>query len=86
MKLIDALHLRRLMLMLLLALLAGCAHNSSAPCPPAPQPAVPPLPAQAKQQSWPTFSASVAKLFEEWQRKLTTPSTEGEPAKPPTNP
>jgi hypothetical protein len=67
-------------LLVLAMLLTGCAHTSP-PSKPVPPPAIPPLPAEAKQASWPTFSRNVQALFQRWQDSLTTPSSEDKPAK-----
>lgn len=73
-----------LLLALLLALLSGCAKDSSLYVPPAHQPAIPPLPAQARQVDSPTWSASAQTDIERWLQSLTEPSSPAEPAKPPT--
>lgn len=53
-------------------LLSGCASGSplSLPVPP---PAVPPLPAQARQDGSPTHSARAQTDIEQWLQMLTEP-------------
>ena len=58
--------------LLLLLLLSGCASGSTL-CTPVPPPAVPPLPAQARQDGSPTHSASAQTAIEQWLRLLTAP-------------
>lgn len=71
--------------LLLLSLLTGCAHDSplSRPTPP---PAIPPLPAQAKQTDSPTFSERARIDIETWLQRLTEPSSPALPASSPTPP
>ncbi len=61
------------MLLALVLLLTGCAHTppSSQPVPP---PAIPPLPATARQTDSPGFSAKASSDIERWQQLLTAPS------------
>lgn len=72
-------------LLVLLVLLTGCAHNSPLSKPP-PQPAIPPLPAQARQTDSPTYSANALNDIEQWQLRLIEPSLPVMPAKPATKP
>lgn len=72
------------MRLLPLVLLSGCASDSTLYVPPAHQPAIPPLPAQARQIDSPKFSASAQADIETWLQRLTEPSSPEEPAKPPT--
>jgi hypothetical protein len=51
--------------------------------PPAYQPAIPPLPAQARQTDWPKFSESALNDIEQWQLRLIEPLLPAEPAKRP---
>ena len=69
--------------LLLLSLLTGCAHDSplSRPTPP---PAIPPLPAQARQVDLPTFSERAQTNIEAWRQRLTEPSSLALPASSPT--
>lgn len=69
-----------------LMLLIGCAHDSTLYVPPDHQPAIPPLPAQARQVDSPKFSASAQKSIEKWLQLLTEPSSPVEPVKPHTKP
>ena len=73
-----------LLLALLLALLNGCASDSTLYVPPAHQPAIPPLPSQARQTDSPTWSASAQTDIEQWLQSLTEPSLPAAPARPPT--
>lgn len=73
-----------LMLALLVLLLEGCATDSTLFVPPAHQPAIPPLPAQARQTDSPTFSANAQTDIEQWLQALTTQSSPAAPAKPVT--
>lgn len=73
------------MLLLLTLLCAGCAHDSPLSRP-APGPAIPPLPAQARQVDSPTFSASAQRDIQQWQQQLTEPSSPARRASGPTNP
>ena len=73
-----------LLLALLLALLSGCAKDSTLFVPPAHQPAIPPLPSQARQVDSPTWSASAQTDIEKWLQSLTEPSSPAGPVKPPT--
>lgn len=68
--------------MLLLLLLSGCAA-SSPPSRPVPPPQIPPLPAQARQQDWPTHSQAARAHMEQWLQLLTDQSSPGAPARPP---
>jgi len=72
-----------LLLVLLLVLLSGCASDSTLYAPPAHLPAIPPLPAQARQTDSPKFSANAQTDIETWLQRLTEPSSPEEPAKPP---
>lgn len=74
------------MLPLLLVLLSACASDSTLYVPPAHQPAIPLLPAQARQIDSPKFSANAQIDIERWLRRLTEPSSQVEPAKPATTP
>ena len=74
------------MLPLLLVLLSGCATDSTLYAPPAHQPAIPPLPAQARQIDSPKFSANAQTDIEKWLQRLTEQSSPGSPAKPLTTP
>jgi len=71
-----------LMLLLLPALLSGCASDSSLFVPPAHQPAIPPLPAQARQNDLPKFSENVLNDLEQWQLRLIEPSLQDELVRP----
>lgn len=68
--------------MLLLPVLTGCASDSTLYVPPNHAPAIPPLPAQARQTDSPTFSASAQTDIEKWLLRLIEPSLPAEPAKP----
>lgn len=70
----------------LLVLLSGCASDSTLYVPPAHQPVIPPLPAQARQTDSPKFSANAQIDIERWLQRLTEPSSQAEPAKPATTP
>ena len=72
------------MLPLLLALLSGCASDSTLYVPPAHQPVIPPLPAQARQTDSPKFSVSAQTDIEKWLQRLTEPSSPATPVKPAT--
>jgi len=72
-------------LLVLLVLLTGCAHNSPLSKPP-PQPAIPPLPAQARQVDSPTFLRSAWTDIEQWQLLLIEPLLQDAPAKESTIP
>lgn len=81
---------RSLMLLLPLMLLQGCASVSQ-PSPPvvAPPPAIPPLPAVARQPTpppicSPTCSAGLMKLRTELLNMLTQPASPAEGASAPT--
>ena len=72
-----------LMPTLLLALLAGCG-SASLPSRPAPGPAIPPLPAQARQTDSATHSQHAQTDIETWLQPQTVPSLPGGPASAPT--
>ena len=74
---------RALMLMLPLALLAGCG-GASLPSRPTPAPVIPPLPAQARQTDSATHSQRAQTDIEAWLQPQTTPSPPGAPASAPT--
>ena len=69
--------------LLLPALLSACASGSPL-SKPTPQPAIPPLPAQARQTDSPIFSANALNDIEQWQLRLIEPSLQDTPAKPAT--
>lgn len=58
------------MLLLPLLLLTACATQPEPPLIVAP-PAIPPLPAEARQTASPTFSQRWAEKVQEWQKRLT---------------
>lgn len=74
----------RLMLLVPLALLAGCGTL------PTPSPAtadrVPALPVEARQTDSPTFSRKASSDIERWLRLLTEPSSQDKPVRPATTP
>lgn len=76
---------QRPLLLALLALLSGCAHNSPLlrPVPPA---AIPPLPAQARQVDSPKFSENAQTDIEQWQLRLIEPLLPAAPANKSTIP
>ena len=74
------------MRLLLPVLLSACASDSPLFVPPNHAPAIPPLPAQARQTDSPTYSASARIDIEKWLQRLTEPSLPAEPAKPATKP
>ncbi|SEF28544.1 hypothetical protein SAMN03159371_03724 [Variovorax sp. NFACC28] len=69
-----------LMLLPLLVLSSGCAHNSTPSAPPSVQPALrPSLPVEARQPKPPSIclpscSAGVERLFGSWGDSLTLPT------------
>ena len=63
-----------LMLTLLPLLLSACASTPSS-SPPVPGPVIPPLPTEARQPDLPQFSAKALSDIEQWQRRLTAPSS-----------
>jgi hypothetical protein len=69
--------------MLLLALLAGCG-SVSPPSRPTPGPAIPPLPAQARQTDSATHSQRAQVDIETWLQPQTAPSSPARPASGPT--
>lgn len=73
-----------LRLLLPLVLLTSCASDSTLFVPPMHQPAIPPLPEQAKQTSSPTYSANAQTDIEAWLRVLTPLSSPAAPASSPT--
>lgn len=73
-----------LRLALLTLLLHGCASDSTLYAPPNHAPAIPPLPAQARQTDSPTYSASAQTDIEKWLQRLTEPSSPATPVKPAT--
>ena len=73
-----------LTLTLLALLLAGCAHESPL-SKPVPAPAIPPLPAQARQTDLPTFSRNAQIDMQAWLLPPTAPSSPGMRVKPPTD-
>lgn len=76
--------------LVLTLLLAACASNSpSSPPLRVEPPAIPPLPAQARQPESscsPTCSATWSRLVEQWQQKLMPPAQPGNSAPRPTKP
>lgn len=73
---------RVLMLALLVLLLSGCASVSQPSCV---TPAIPPLPAQARQNPaplWcsPTCSRGLITERENWLKRLTPPASQDKPA------
>lgn len=74
---------RALMLMLPLALLAACG-SASPLFRPTPAPAIPPLPAQARQPDSATHSQRAQTSIEAWLQPQTTPLPPGSPASAPT--
>ena len=72
-----------LMLPPLLLLLTACA---TPPAPPliVPAPAIPPLPAAARQTASPTYSQQWSALVEQWRQTLTPPLSPARPASAPT--
>lgn len=68
----------------LLMLLQGCEHTSLSVV--APPPTVPPLPATARQTSPPTFSERARSDMQEWQQRLTAPSSPASSASASTTP
>ena len=68
----------------LLVLLTSCATDSTLYVPPAHQPAIPPLPAQARQTASPQHSANAQTDIEQWLQSLTQPSSPDTPASGPT--
>lgn len=67
--------------MLLLPVLTGCASDSTLYVPPNHAPAIPPLPAQARQTDSPTQSANALTDIERWLQLLTDLSSPAEPAR-----
>lgn len=76
---------RALTLLLLPMLCAACGHNSPR-SEPVPGPAIPPLPAQARQTDSPTFSINAQRDIRRWQQLLTEPSSPARPASAASNP
>lgn len=72
------------LLLVLLVLLSACGHDSPLFVPPAHQPAIPPLPTQARQTESPEFSANAQIAIERWLQLLTEPSSLASPVKPAT--
>lgn len=80
---------RALMLLLPTLLLMGCAHESPNLSQPPEHPAIPPLPAQARQPAipsmcLPTCSRALTAERETWQHMLTLPASPEQPASAPT--
>lgn len=80
----SLLPVRALMLQLLLVLLVGCA-SVSLPSRPAAGPAIPPLPAQARQTDSAKHSQRALTDIETWLLLQTAPSPPGSRASAPTN-
>lgn len=74
-----------LLLPLLPVLLSACASGSPL-SKPTPGPAIPPLPAQARQTDSPTYSANALNDIEQWQLLLIEPLLQDAPAKESTIP